>query len=65
MSGYVLKAGKGRSYLWSPNRYLFTIKAVGDEMDIAFIEFTTERAASRRCTRTTARTRSSTSLAAN
>ena len=45
MSGYVLKAGEGRSYFWSPYRYLFTIKAVGDEMDpdIAFIEFTTER----------------------
>src|SRR5437867_12729681 len=45
MSGYVLKAGEGRSYLWSPYRYLFTIKAVGDEMDrdIEFIEFATEK----------------------
>jgi quercetin dioxygenase-like cupin family protein len=45
MSGYVLKSGEGRSYLWSPYRYLFTIKAVGDEMhpDIAFIEFATEK----------------------
>ena len=45
MAGYVLKPGEGRSYLWSPFRYLFTIKGVGDEMhpDIAFIEFTTEK----------------------
>ena len=45
MSGYVLKAGEGRSYLWSPNRYLFTIKAVGDEMhpDVTFMEFATKK----------------------
>ena len=45
MAGYVLRAGEGRSYLWSPYRYLFTIKAVGDEMsrDVAFIEFFTEK----------------------
>jgi mannose-6-phosphate isomerase-like protein (cupin superfamily) len=45
VAGYVLKAGEGRSYLWSPYRYLFTIKAVGDEMsrDVAFMEFVTEK----------------------
>ena len=45
IAGYVLKEAEGRSYRWSPFGYLFTIKAVGDEMDrdIAFIEFATER----------------------
>jgi quercetin dioxygenase-like cupin family protein len=42
--GYVLKEADGRSYRWGPG-YLFTIKAMGDEMgdDIAFIEFATEK----------------------
>jgi quercetin dioxygenase-like cupin family protein len=45
MAGYVLKEAEGRSYLWSPNRYPFTVKAVGDEMhpDITFMEFATEK----------------------
>ena len=45
MAGYVLREAEGQSYRWSPFGYLFTIKAVGDEMDrdIAFIEFATER----------------------
>jgi quercetin dioxygenase-like cupin family protein len=45
MAGYVLKTGEGRSYLWGPPRYLFTVKAVGDEMDpdITFMEFATEK----------------------
>ena len=32
MAGYVLKEAEGRSYRWSPFGYLFTIKAVGDEI---------------------------------
>jgi quercetin dioxygenase-like cupin family protein len=45
VAGYVLRQGEGRSYAWSPNRYLFTVKAVGDEMDddVAFMEFATEK----------------------
>ena len=45
MAGYVLKEAEGRSYRWSEFGYLFTIKAMGNEMgdDIAFIEFATEK----------------------
>jgi hypothetical protein len=62
VAGYVLKAGEGRSYFWSPYRYLFTIKAVGEEMspDVAFLEFVTEKGKEPLvCTRITAKTRSS------
>jgi quercetin dioxygenase-like cupin family protein len=45
MAGYVLKSTEGRSYFWSPNRYLFTVKAAAGEMhpDVAFMEFVTKK----------------------
>jgi quercetin dioxygenase-like cupin family protein len=43
--GYVLREAEGRSYRWSELGYLFTIKAMGNEMadNITFIEFATEK----------------------